>query len=344
MAKAGPVLTILVIAVVAIVGILAYSVFQPGVQEVITGEVVAPADCIARAQAAGKLGEASTIYASAYDGAPDNVETQRASTAYMWKTNNPTQIIADAKTLSASATTAISGFSRGDTINGVSFDSTYYGEPIAPACVDADSVNVKFRVWTKSDAMAVTFKGNDTVTGTIVSFAGVAASETVDEVHFVQNQSDKAYKFAGFHVDLVASSNVTTASVSSTENEWSDTAQRSKAGLSSPASISFSKTSGSPFGSNTRRDIADIVFETDPIILLENDEIVAKNFIVSLDADRCGTAENIVIYTFDKGYFRSEANRGVAYGYETDAANPADAGADDDAGGSFQGTIACTAS
>ena len=344
--KTGAALTIVVILLAVVAFAILYTVFKPTAQ-VITpgGGIITPGDCIANAQAAGKYGEASTIYASAIDGAATNTETQRATTAYFWNKDDLSSLIPSSAgtTLSASATTVISGFNRGDILGGVAFDSTYFGIPITETCVDSDSVNVKFRVYRATDAIKMWFKGNDSIDTTILDFAGTQTTELVKELHIQQNQSADAYNFAGIYFDFITNSNVTTVGVGGSEMLFADTAQRTKAGLTSPGSLTFSKVAGSPFGSNTRRAISDVVFTTEPLILLEGDEIVVKNLQFTLDADKCGTAEAITVYTFDKGYFVSSAGVGVSYGYETDAATPADAGVAD-TGGSFKTTINCQAS
>ncbi len=326
-------------------------VFEPSAQEIITVDQKVPATysaCIQNAKDAGRLGRGSTTKAIAYDGAATDVNTKRASTLYMWNENDPNTIVVDGTTLSASDYTAITGFNWGDVVEGVSFDSTYaIGIPSVATCVDSDTIIMDFRIFRSTDAIKITFKGNETEGQAVTMFHAEVTSNEIDELIFHQNQSGDAYRFAGFHFDTVASSNVTSITVGGVATySVADSVQRANAGLDATmSSVSVTSLSASPFGATTRREIDDYVFTVTPTIMLENDKIKVKNLFFKVDAtNKCGTAETITVYSVDQGHSRSQAGNGIVYGYETDATTPLDAGIDDDAGGSFSGTLSCEAS
>jgi hypothetical protein len=310
MAKKGQV-TILLVFVVIILAVVGYfAVNWMSSQQAITDDLTE--DGIGGTG----VGEASKISIDAYDREPDP-DDRFAGTYYCWDNLAPGTLLANAGTLSATASTSLaSGINVGDDISCITFNTSYYGVT-STIKIDAEAETLELSshrapetYWVKvyDDGSSLTAGNIGTGQGAIFFNLTLSASETdaLDSIRLDLNESDRAYNVKGICFNLVESSNINNIIVGD-------------------------MTRGTAPSRLTRTSMCEYYYEiTDAEMIHEFDEFVTG--AVQIEATATNPAETINFTFIDEGHFVSSAvdtNNQILTGIEDDAPTSTDVGTAD---------------
>lgn len=320
-----------VIAILVMGGIVTWSVMS---QQSALDEAAAAAQTSGPTSLQGKTAVVS-VYA--YDHAVDSPSTTKRNVPlYLFVGNGddpiqvtPTKVsgklAADGTALSSTARTDISdGMNVGKNILGIAVNNTYYGDFSTQEAIKEQAETYDVKVWTvASTGGKVTWYDED---GTSIATAGdagtanvtIGASDayTFEKMKVENNNTDKAWRVAGFYIQKETGGNMSAYTMS---------------GSTTGDVVTGIKKDSTKYSLESK-DNVDVVFVFDtPVLLLENDQVFTPGFTVESDGDGCAVAESIGTFKwFDANWFRSSSDEtAVVFGAETDATSPADVAASD---------------
>lgn len=217
----------------------------------------------------------------------------------------------------SSRTSVSSGVTVGNTVQGIAFNGTWYGDLGPVLTIPNQAVNYDVKVYrAATNGGKVTLKDvdqNAVIKGTRNVSVGADEAYTFYSLKIENNNSNRMWDLWGIYFDLVASTNISRFDGSATNRLDGTT---------------FNPASTVDLG-RTSEDDKRLVFSK-VVRLKEYDSIVLNDLTLIGDGEGCSTdGEDVTMHVVDANYFRSSDFNGLGYGPETDAASPADVGVSD---------------
>jgi hypothetical protein len=290
------------------------------------GQTVIQQQTAQQAAQATKSGDISTIGVYVNDISNNDISTKTAVPVYCMGDDNV--FIID--NTASSKTAEITGKTTyGKTVTCWAFNTSVQTKDPITITVDEEYEHVIIESY-KVPVNAQILFYTDTLANNGVNVTGVGASGTgtFNKMRFKNNETDVILPVAGFYLDTVTGSNI-----SSIDMVGSATVS----GVSGKPSVEVVRSSLST-NVNSRKGIFDQVFEISdgvdedgrhlPLLLEENDYLETGSVSVLATSNGCiGTGTNaldlVTPYAFTKGYYRSAIGSSIKYGHETDAQSPA---------------------